>query len=133
MRPILINDNIISITAQRGIARYFNKIVAGATASFGQDAVICTPISRDYGPARHIRTVRFPGSWRIGLQDRMTSLAAWITRPSVMYGDPINPQGTQLAVRELVRVLAPGGNLFLATPVGRPRSPSTHTASIRRR
>jgi hypothetical protein len=37
------------------------------------------------------------------------------------YGDPLNPQGTQLAARELVRVLGPGGNLFLATPVGRPR------------
>ena len=37
------------------------------------------------------------------------------------YGDPINPAGTRLACAELARVLAPGGNLFFSTPVGRPR------------
>jgi SAM-dependent methyltransferase len=37
------------------------------------------------------------------------------------YGDSLDPQGTRKAIRELARVLAPGGNFFLATPVGRPR------------
>jgi SAM-dependent methyltransferase len=37
------------------------------------------------------------------------------------YGDPLDPAGTKKAVKELVRVLAPGGNLFLATPIGHPR------------
>jgi hypothetical protein len=37
------------------------------------------------------------------------------------YGDPLDPQGTNKAARELSRILAPGGNLFLAVPVGRPR------------
>ncbi len=37
------------------------------------------------------------------------------------YGDPLNPHGTYIATQELARVLAPGGNLFLATPIGRPR------------
>ncbi len=37
------------------------------------------------------------------------------------YGDPINPAGTRLACAELARVLAPGGNLYFSTPVGRPR------------
>jgi len=37
------------------------------------------------------------------------------------YGDPLDPEGTQKAMRELARVLAPAGNLFLATPVGQPR------------
>jgi len=37
------------------------------------------------------------------------------------YGDPLDPEGTQKAARELVRVLAPGGNLYFALPVGRPR------------
>ena len=37
------------------------------------------------------------------------------------YGDPLDPEGTRKAAQELARVLAPGGNLFLATPVGQPR------------
>lgn len=37
------------------------------------------------------------------------------------YGDPLNPRGTLQAARELSRVLAPGGNLYFAVPVGKPR------------
>jgi hypothetical protein len=37
------------------------------------------------------------------------------------YGDPLDPQGTFHAVNELVRVIAPGGELLFALPVGRER------------
>lgn len=37
------------------------------------------------------------------------------------YGDPIDPAGTRRAAAELARVLAPGGMLCFALPVGRPR------------
>jgi hypothetical protein len=37
------------------------------------------------------------------------------------YGDPIVPGGTKLAIAELARVIAPGGRLYLTTPVGRER------------
>ena len=37
------------------------------------------------------------------------------------YGDPLDPGGTRKAARELARVMARGGNLFLAVPVGQPR------------
>jgi SAM-dependent methyltransferase len=37
------------------------------------------------------------------------------------YGDPFDPEGTRKAARELMRVLAPGGNLFIGTPIGRER------------
>lgn len=37
------------------------------------------------------------------------------------YGDPIDPDGTDKACLELERILAPGGNLFFAVPIGRPR------------
>lgn len=37
------------------------------------------------------------------------------------YGDPLDPEGTHKSVRELARVLAPGGTLLLALPVGRPQ------------
>lgn len=37
------------------------------------------------------------------------------------YGDPINPDGDLKAGKELQRVLAPGGDLLIAVPVGQPR------------
>jgi len=37
------------------------------------------------------------------------------------YGDSINPDGWRVALRELARVLAPGGRLYLGTPIGRER------------
>lgn len=38
------------------------------------------------------------------------------------YGDPLDPDGTRKACVELARVLAPGGSLFFAMPVGEPRT-----------
>jgi SAM-dependent methyltransferase len=38
------------------------------------------------------------------------------------YGDPLNARGTHLAAMELARVLAPGGKLYLSTPVGYERT-----------
>lgn len=37
------------------------------------------------------------------------------------YGDPIDPDGTKKACQELQRIAAPGGNLYLSLPIGRPR------------
>jgi hypothetical protein len=37
------------------------------------------------------------------------------------YGDPLDPDGTRKAAFELKRVVAPGGSLFFALPVGKPR------------
>jgi hypothetical protein len=37
------------------------------------------------------------------------------------YGDPIDPDGTRKACAELVRILAPGGDLYLSVPIGRER------------
>lgn len=37
------------------------------------------------------------------------------------YGDPIDPWGDVKAAQELSRVLAPGGNLLIVLPVGRPK------------
>jgi SAM-dependent methyltransferase len=37
------------------------------------------------------------------------------------YGDPLDPLGSEKAIAELARVLAPGGKLLFALPVGRER------------
>lgn len=35
------------------------------------------------------------------------------------YGDPLDPTGSRAAIRELARVVAPGGSLYFALPIGR--------------
>jgi len=37
------------------------------------------------------------------------------------YGDPLDPEGSRKALRELERVVSPGGRLYLSVPVGRER------------
>ena len=37
------------------------------------------------------------------------------------YGDPLDPMGDVTAMRELQRVIAPGGSLLFVVPVGKPR------------
>lgn len=37
------------------------------------------------------------------------------------YGDPLDPDGTEKACRELARVLAPSGILYFSVPIGRER------------
>lgn len=37
------------------------------------------------------------------------------------YGDPLDPQGAEKGMRELARVLAPGGQLYLSVPSGEAR------------
>jgi SAM-dependent methyltransferase len=37
------------------------------------------------------------------------------------YGDPIDPDGSVKAAREIVRVLAPGGCAYISVPIGRSR------------
>lgn len=37
------------------------------------------------------------------------------------YGDPLDPEGDIKAMKELIRVLAPGGNLLFVVPIGKPQ------------
>jgi SAM-dependent methyltransferase len=37
------------------------------------------------------------------------------------YGDPLDPEGDLKAIKELIRVLAPDGNLLFVVPVGKPK------------
>lgn len=56
--------------------------------------------------------------------DSISSLSCMHTIEHVglgRYGDKLDPQGDLKAIAELIRVLAPGGNLLFVTPVGKPK------------
>jgi glycosyltransferase involved in cell wall biosynthesis len=116
---ILFNDNIISIRAQRGIARYFGEIVAGAGQRLGATAAVCSSEPWRYGSARHIPSLRVKGSWRIGLQDRIAGAVALALRPAVIfnayYGDVHSGAAQAYTVYDMLHELtAPPGHPFIA-------------------
>lgn len=119
MKTILFNDNLISIRAQRGIARYFGEIVAGAGRLLGANAVVCSPEPWRYGDARHIPSLRFKGSWRIGLQDKIAMAASAVLRPAVIfnayYGDVRSDASQAYTVYDMLHELtAPPDHPFIA-------------------
>lgn len=119
MNPILFNDNLISIRAQRGIARYFGEIVAGAGRLLGADAAVCSPEPWRYGDARHIPSLRFKGSWRIGLQDKIAAAASAFLRSTVIfnvyYGDVPSHAAQAYTVYDMLHELtAPPDHPFIA-------------------
>jgi glycosyltransferase involved in cell wall biosynthesis len=119
MATILFNDNLISIRAQRGIARYFGEIVAGAGRRLGADAVVCSPEPWRYGGARRIPSLRVKGSWRIGLQDKFATAAALALRPAVIfngyYGDVHSRAAQAYTVYDMLHELtAPPDHPFIA-------------------
>lgn len=119
MNSILFNDNIISIRAQRGIARYFGEIVAGAGRLLDAEAAVCSPEPWRYGRARHIPSLRFKGSWRIGLQDKIATAAGWVIRPTVIfnayYGNVRSGAAQAYTVYDMLHELtAPPDHPFIA-------------------
>jgi glycosyltransferase involved in cell wall biosynthesis len=84
-RHILLNDNIRSHTAQRGVTRYFEHVTDGLIAYFGPNVAICSPVNRDYGTAQYIRTPRFPGSGRLGVHDFSATIIAQLKHPALIF------------------------------------------------
>ncbi len=82
---ILINDNIISHKSQRGVARYFRKVVDGIIDHFEAKTAIYSPEAREYGKAKHIQALQFRGSRRLRIGDITASIVAALLRPSVVF------------------------------------------------
>ncbi|MEW5957807.1 MAG: glycosyltransferase family 1 protein [Chloroflexota bacterium] len=80
-----MNDTIDSHARQRGISRHFKEVATGIIEAFGQNVVIFSPEPGDYSPARHIRSVRFRGSRRLGVHDILASILAYREKPRVFF------------------------------------------------
>ena len=72
-----------------------------------------------------LRFVQADGRTLDALEDRsvpsLSSLHAVEHFGLGRYGDPLDPAGSEAAMRALARVLAPGGRLYFSVPTGRPR------------
>ncbi len=79
---IFIYDNIPSLGAPGGVARYFRHVRDGLIAHFGEQAWIYTSQSHDYGSARRIRALpeNFKGSRRLGITQANYLYASWVMR-----------------------------------------------------
>lgn len=95
----------------------------------GQVTAICPVVYWDIRPPS-VKLSKFEfraGSiLRLPIPDRsIVSLSCLHTAEHIglgRYGDPIDPDGTTKALQELMRVLAPGGQLLFSMPVGRERT-----------
>jgi glycosyltransferase involved in cell wall biosynthesis len=84
---IFIYDNIPSLGAPGGVARYFRHISDGLISYFGGQATIYSPQMRNYGSARHIHAL--PLNFR-GMRWLDYFLASWTVgqRPAAIYYSP---------------------------------------------
>lgn len=94
----------------------------------GQATVICPVICYDIRPPKFdLPSLEFRLGSLLALpvpNNGLRSLSCLHVAEHVglgRYGDPLDPEGTEKALRELMRVLAPGGQLLLSIPVGRER------------
>src|SRR5947209_20192955 len=78
--PILLNDNIMSHTAQGGVTRLFRQITDAVIRHFGESVVILSSDQREYYPARHIPTIGWPGR----VHDLTATIVAGFVRPNVV-------------------------------------------------
>jgi glycosyltransferase involved in cell wall biosynthesis len=87
---IFIYDNIPSLRAPGGAARYFRHVSDGLIAHFGVQTTIFSSQARNYSPARHIHGLptNFRGSGRLGIFRINYLLANWMAgkrRAAIFY------------------------------------------------
>ena len=61
------------------------------------------------------------GSDELGYCDSLSCLHAVEHFGLGRYGDPINPEGVQIGIANMIKLLTPGGKFYLSTPIGRER------------
>jgi len=82
---LFINDNIFSYDTQRGVARYFEKIVESLVRDLGSRVVIYSRHLKSYENATCIHPLQFRGRRRLQLHDLLASIAAGSARAKVVY------------------------------------------------
>jgi len=111
---VILSDAIRSWQDQRGIARYFIKVVEAVVAEFGQNTSIVSAQKLNYGQAKHVQPWTVQGRPRINhfLQGVAASLTSLSGRVGLFYSPYFGNAkvfGPQLfTVYDMIHELQPG-------------------------
>jgi len=81
---IFLNDNLVSMNL-RGMKRYFRAMIDGVVAALSSNVIVYSPEVRDYGKAKHIRSLQFRGQQPLRLNQTIVSLATRWERAKVLF------------------------------------------------
>ena len=81
---IFLNDNLVSMNL-RGMKRYFRAIIDGIVAALDSNVIVYSPEVRDYGTAKHIRSLQFGGQQPLRLNQTIVSLVTRWERAKVLF------------------------------------------------
>ena len=116
---IFINDNVP--LGARGMARYFNHVLHGLIAHFGNQITVFSPVARDYRPAAYLSALHFKGSEQLRLHDRLATWAVWRTRPQALFSAWFNAIRTSvpqaIVIYDLIYERFPGYHSWKQTPL----------------
>ena len=84
-KPIFLNDNLPAPRTQRGIVRYFEKLKEGVAGEFPGRVALCSATPNECPGLKFYPSLRFKGSYRFHLHDRIATLAARLENPRVFY------------------------------------------------
>ncbi len=96
-KPIFLNDNLPSPHTQRGISRYFDNLKEAVAGEFPGQVALCSATPNDRPGLKFYPSLRFKGSYRFHLHDRIATLAARLEKPRVFYSPYFGVAGTDAA------------------------------------
>jgi glycosyltransferase involved in cell wall biosynthesis len=84
-KPVFLNDNLPAPRTQRGISRYFENLKEAVAGEFPGQVALCSATPNDHSSFKFYPSLRFKGSYRLHLHDRIATLAARLEKPRVVY------------------------------------------------
>src|SRR3978361_155527 len=86
-KPVFLNDNLPAPSSQRGISRYFDNVKQAVAREFPGQVALCSASPNDHNGFKFYPSLRFKGSYRFKLHDRIATLAARLEQPRVFYSN----------------------------------------------
>lgn len=84
-KPIFLNDNLPAPASQRGISRVFDHLKAAVAGEFSGQVALCSATPDNPHRFKFYPSLRFKGSHRFRLHDRIATRFARLEKPRVFY------------------------------------------------